>query len=243
MIIHQVYGLFRDDKPMNELFTQSSKHWKEYAERNDHIYKLWTADECDELVNTYDEIKKYYYDVKYPIMKCDIIRFLIVYQFGGMYVDLDVLPNKNVIKIDPTKLTLCKYPNRNTDLDIEIISSYKYNQDLYKYLQYIPTQIEEKDKIDVYKDWKVRYVFQTTGPRSYMRYAKLNKIKCDTISVIHLNDKQKYGEVDLSKIDGIEDIDCISYFSMSYNTKKNIRAYKTNKTSQNTGTFSNDGGM
>ncbi len=232
MIIHQVYGLFRDDKPMNELFLKSSEEWKNYADRNGHIYKLWNADECDELVNTYSEIKEYYYDVKYPIMKCDIIRFLIIYQFGGMYVDLDVMPNKNVIKMDLDKLTLCNYVNKKTELDIEIISSQKYNKDLYNFLKYIPTQIDEKNKIDIYEKWKVRYVFHTTGPRSFIRYCKENNIKYNTIPTIHLKSDEKYGVVDISKIYDIENIDCISYYSLSYMEGKPVRSYKAHGTNK-----------
>ena len=62
MIVHQIYGLFGDNKPMSELFKASSKAWEEYCDKNNHIYKLWNEKECNELVDTYSKIKEYYYE-------------------------------------------------------------------------------------------------------------------------------------------------------------------------------------
>ena len=227
MIIHQVYGIYDDGKPMNELFTTGSNLWKEYCEKHGHIYKLWDKKECEELVNTYNNIKSYYYDVKYPIMKCDIIRFLIIYQFGGMYVDLDVQPNNDKINIDENELSLCKYDNLkhkqgSCEYDIEIIYSKKYNISLYNFIAfYVPQQIEEKDKIEIYKTWQVRYVFHTTGPRSFTRYMKFNKIKCNTLSTYQFKEDEKY----TIKDDYLK-YDFISHHSFSYSPhgkKKSVR--------------------
>ena len=44
-IVHQIYGLFRDDKPMSEMFLDSSRRWKEVASAMCAEYHLWTADE------------------------------------------------------------------------------------------------------------------------------------------------------------------------------------------------------
>ena len=33
-----------------------------------------------------------YYSVRYTIMKVDIIRFIILHKYGGLYVDLDIIP-------------------------------------------------------------------------------------------------------------------------------------------------------
>ena len=230
MIIHQIYGLFDDGKDMSELFKIGSNKWKEYCDKNNHIYKLCDKQQIEELVNTYTNIKNYYNDVKYPIMKCDIARFLVLYQFGGMYVDLDVMPNKDVINIDPTTLALCKYMNKKEDCDIEIIYSPKQNFNLWEYVAlYVPSQIKEKDEIDIYEIWKIRYVFNTTGPNSFRRYLKKKKVEYNIIPTIHLEKDEKYG-IDVSEIYDIQNIDCLSYFSLSYNPhgNKNVE-YKKKK--------------
>ena len=227
MIIHQIYGLFNDGKEMPPLFQASSKAWSEYCDKNNHIYKLWDKKQVEELIDTYTNLKNYYYDVKYPIMKCDIARFIIVYQFGGLYVDLDVLPNKEIINIDENKLTLCKYINKKEECDIEMLYAPKQFLPLWEFVAlYVPKQIEEKDNIDVYKNWIIRYVFQTTGPQSFRRYLKNKKLEFNIIKTIHLEKNEKYGEINIDEIQGIEDIDCLSYFSLSYNPHKKNVSYK-----------------
>ena len=230
-LIHQIYGLYADGKEMNELFKTSNKEWSEYAKRNDCIYKLWNKEEVEELVNTFANIKEYYYDVKYPVMKVDIARFLIIYHFGGMYVDLDVIPIKDKIEIDETKLTLCKYMNKKDNMDIEIIYSPKYNLDLFNFVAfYIPSQISEKNET-LPNSWKIRYVFHTTGPQSFRRYLKKNKLEFNIIPTAHLEKEDTFGiGIDMIKY-GDYDYDCLSYFSMSYNPhgNKNVEYKKKNK--------------
>lgn len=239
MIVHQIYGLFGDNKPMSELFKASSKAWEEYCDKNNHIYKLWNEKECNELVDTYSKIKEYYYDVKYPVMKCDIMRFLIIYQFGGLYVDLDCLPNTDEdFIINKNELYLCNYlwtPNKELEdkpvVDIELIYSPKYNNDLYNYLLYIPTQIIEKNET-LPDSWKIRYIFQTTGPVSFRRYLKLNKIKHNLINTCGIKKEIKYGDlegVDINKEFGNQDYKIISYFSLSYNPHGNKNMKYNNK--------------
>ena len=235
MIIHQIYGLFDDGKPMNDIFKFGHNKWKDYCDKNGYIYKLWNKQQIEELVNTYDDIKKYYYDVKYPVMKADISRFLVLYQFGGMYVDLDCCPNQDNIIIDENKLTLANYiwgiqgRMDKGDLDIEVIASPKYNKFLYEYIaKYVPTQIEEKNKIKIYDEWKIRYVFQTTGPASFKRWLKLNKIKkndINTIPCLLLKDGIHMNDIDMNDYDNLK-YDIISHFSLSYTphpTKRHLK--------------------
>jgi hypothetical protein len=146
-----------------------------------------------------------------------------------MYVDLDVMPNKEVINIDETTLALCKYMNKKEECDIEIIYSPKQNFNLWDYVAlYVPSQIEEKDKT-IPPSWKIRYVFHTTGPNSFRRYLKKKKVEYNIIPTIHLEKDEKYG-IDVGEIYDIQNIDCLSYFSLSYNPhgNKNVE-YKKKK--------------
>jgi len=226
MIVHQIYGLYDDGKEMPPLFQASNKAWREYCDKNNHIYKLWDKKQVEELIDTYANLK-YYYGVKYPIMKVDIARFIIIYQFGGLYVDLDVLPNKEKIDIDENKLCLCKYVNKKEMCDIEMIYAPKQYFLLWEFVAlYVPKQIEEKDNIDIYKKWRVRYVFQTTGPQSFIRFIKYKSIDYDLILTLSLDKYIKFKDIETSKIYNIEDVDCISYYSISYNPHKKYVSYK-----------------
>ena len=55
---------------------------------------------------------------------------------------------------------------------MEVIQSIKGHPYLLEFLDYVKTQIDEKDKVEVYEKWKCRYVYQTTGPQSFNRFLK-----------------------------------------------------------------------
>ncbi len=172
---------------------------------------------CTKLINKYPEFKKMYNSVKYPVMRSDIMRFLILYEEGGMYVDMDVLPLKKKYEYD--RLSFCEYyysPKKpKTITDIEVIYAPKGHEVMYDYLKFVETQIKEKNKT-IPKDWKVRYIFYTTGPKSFNKFLKKYKIE--------------YGEIksNISNIDDLRifkgvDYDVISYFSMSYNPHRYLK--------------------
>ena len=213
LIIHQIYGVFRDGKPLSDfpLFVDSKKAWTALSKKAGYRYKLWNDDMCTKLINKYPEFKKMYNSVKEPVMRADIMRFLILYDEGGMYVDMDVFPIKKKYEYD--RLAFCEYyytpkkPQTNTDM--EVIYAPKGSQVMYDFLKFVETQIKEKSK-SLPKSWKVRYIFYTTGPRSLMKFLKKHDIEYDEI-------KSNLGKEDsLRQFKGV-DYDVVSYFSMSYN--------------------------
>lgn len=81
-IIHQVWI---GPNKMPKIWMDSFK--KEYINKfPDWEYKIWTEKELDELnminINIYNTEKSYH-------GKCDIARYEILYQFGGVYIDAD----------------------------------------------------------------------------------------------------------------------------------------------------------
>ena len=241
--VHQVYGVYDDGKPLsdNELFMESHLKYKEICDKNNYKYKLWNKNDCDELVDKYEFVKKYYHNVRYKIMKVDIIRFLIIFEYGGLYSDLDVIPNIDnfdFIINQPDKIFVSHYystPQYNCDkviMDMEVISTVKpLNLHLLNYLIYIPTQIEEKNKMEIYNSWKIRYVFQTTGPPSFRRFLKQNR--CEE-NIKHLRTIQfKKGISFKDEEHKNMYYQFLSYFSLSYKQQihgnKYMSKYKNKK--------------
>ena len=94
-IIHQIYGLFRDNKPMSRLFQNSLQRWRQVAENMGAIHHLWSADEVDALVKQfYPQVWPAYRNVPFSVMRADIARVVILHKHGGMYVDCDIFPNR-----------------------------------------------------------------------------------------------------------------------------------------------------
>jgi len=230
LYIHQIYGLFEDDIPFtnNKLFEESYLKYtfichnnnKDKNKKYEYEYKLWNKESCEELLKKYTQFN-YYYDVRFKVMKVDIMRFLILYEYGGIYSDMDIIPQiynfDFVMDSDKENIFLCIYINtRYKNYDIEIIATpFKNNKFLYEYLSYIPAQIEEKNNIEIYKSWKVRYIFQTTGPRSLIRFIDINKYdnKIISMNTYFINENEKLDKNNLLKYD---EIIFYSYFSLSY---------------------------
>jgi mannosyltransferase OCH1-like enzyme len=69
--------------------------WKAYQQKvkqlhPDWEYRLWTDDDNDLFVKTeYPEFYNTYIGFSKNIMRADVIRYLIMYKIGGLYLDLD----------------------------------------------------------------------------------------------------------------------------------------------------------
>ena len=206
MIIHQIFGLLDDEMP--ELFVNCKKKVLEWCFKNNYDYILWDKKKCESLIERFPEYKSLYQNVKYKIMKVDIIRFLILFEYGGVYLDLDIIPNIEELK--PYQFAIAyKIAPKREHYEMEIIQSFKENNLLLQFLDYVKTQIIEKDKIDIYKTWKCRYVYQTTGPFSFTRFVKINKLLIDKYNINEPTTKNN-----MLNLNGDEDF--ISYPSCSY---------------------------
>ena len=222
MIVHQIFGFLGDD--MSELFLKCQKRVIDYCEENLYEYRLWDKKSCDRLMKKYPEFLDLYKSVKYPIMKVDIVRFVILHYYGGLYLDLDVVPgkikrlekNKFVVAENNFNKNLNPRDNiKNVDYQIEIVQSYPCNNILMDYLRYVKTQIKEKDEIKIYDTWKVRYVLQTTGPNSFSRFLKNYK-----------KNKDFYTYSRKSSSNNNLDADFYSFLSQSYMDKNRMKEIK-----------------
>src|SRR6266436_7942477 len=81
-IIHQIWL----GSELPEEFIALQQSWIEYHLGRDWLYKLWT----DEDVANMELYNKAFYDAtdNYGI-KSDILRWEILYNFGGVYIDMD----------------------------------------------------------------------------------------------------------------------------------------------------------
>lgn len=84
-IIHQIY---EDPSGPPEILLQLAKTWKE--KHPDWEYCFWSKETIDNFMEKfYPELIPTYNAFRYPVQRWDAIRYLILYQIGGLYVDLD----------------------------------------------------------------------------------------------------------------------------------------------------------
>jgi mannosyltransferase OCH1-like enzyme len=100
-IIHQVWindtFLGNPKKDVPEKWNQSIELWKKYHPEWIHI--LWTDEMIESYLSSYHPyIIEHYKNYEYLIQRADMIRYFILYDYGGVYCDLDLYPVKNIEK-------------------------------------------------------------------------------------------------------------------------------------------------
>jgi mannosyltransferase OCH1-like enzyme len=98
-IIHQVWindtflGNPKRDVPQE--WIKSIELWKEIHPDWTHI--LWTDDMALTYLNKFHpDVIDHYKNYEYLIQRADMIRYFILYDYGGVYCDLDLYPSKNI---------------------------------------------------------------------------------------------------------------------------------------------------
>ena len=179
--VHQMYGLYGDEKPMSNLFETSRRMWSDVAAGMGAMYYLWSAAEVEALMKQrYPQHWDMYCDVRYPIMRCDIGRIAILHSYGGLYADLDTHPNRawyaqaelalqrvhycksdsaSATRLSAKRLsakseqTRLSAKSEQTVLDMEVIIGSAGNRVFMDWLNYIRNQIAGKPYADKSSFW------------------------------------------------------------------------------------------
>ncbi len=84
-IIHQIY---EDPKGPSQELLDISNSWK--LKHPNWLYYFWDKNKIDHFLRTYfQDFISYYNSYIFPVQRWDAIRYLILYIYGGMYVDFD----------------------------------------------------------------------------------------------------------------------------------------------------------
>ena len=151
LIIHQIW-IGKNKKPECWMETWT----KELINHPQWTYKLWTEKEINDL----EWCNKDIYDSETDYAcKADILRYEILKQFGGVYVDADiVLLNTNFFKLfesNQNQFCVAKEPGKNL-LSNSIIACEKNNN--------IIKHIIIECRNNYIKNRKNSYPYQVTGP-------------------------------------------------------------------------------
>ena len=90
-IIHQSWG----NKFLPIKFKKNQITLKKYF--NDCEFKLWTDEDNNNFIkNKFPDFYPIYSSYKNKINQIDSVRFFYLYEYGGLYIDLDVLLTKDI---------------------------------------------------------------------------------------------------------------------------------------------------
>tara|TARA_R100000808_G_C2154667_1_gene165823 strand:- start:1073 stop:1738 length:666 start_codon:yes stop_codon:yes gene_type:complete len=200
-MIHQVYGIFNDGIELSDIpiYKQNVEETKNFCKLHNYEYKLWNLKECEKLIEEdYPEYLDLWNDFRYAIQKADFIRYCILYKFGGLYIDCDIRPMKNLDAVFSEPFYFVHWAN---DKDKKTYNAIMYSVKNHKLFSDIMIECKrsfyEKSKIKTYDTWKGRFIFQTTGHSMLERVMKKNKINKDKYfhDVLYVKNSDKGYEV------------------------------------------------
>ena len=90
-IIHQTWK----DNNIPDKWKKSQQQWKSL--HPDWTYILWTDKDIRNHIATYHpDFLELHDSYEYTIQRVDMIRYFVLYDYGGLYSDLDLYPSKNI---------------------------------------------------------------------------------------------------------------------------------------------------
>lgn len=150
-------------------------------------YIFFSDSDIDQFIKKYYQ---YYYQLynsfKYKIQKIDFFRYLAIYHYGGIYLDLDILLLKTFDSLDLNKCTFPIEFDKSSDTILHEQNFYKlignyafYSPKGHPFLKLIINNIYNHKLDKFYNDYR-QYIYYTTGPvlvtQSYIDFKQKDQI-------------------------------------------------------------------
>jgi mannosyltransferase OCH1-like enzyme len=129
------------------------------TEHGDYKYILWTDATMKEFMkNEYPSYYDLYKNYKYNIQRCDVFRYFVLYKYGGIYLDMDILCKKKLDTYLKYNIVLSKSSNVST-----FTNSFFMSEPNNKFIKFCI------DNLNNYRDslWflgKHMHIMSSTGP-------------------------------------------------------------------------------
>ena len=185
-VIHQTY--ISEDKILS--------HWKESRIEWEKLhsslptllpeekgnYKFWSDEDNLLFVKeNFPDFLETYINFPHNIQRADAIRYCILYQFGGIYSDLDIIPLSNIFKyFESGDIFLVKSGNVDT-----YTNSFMASRSHQKF--WLECIEEMKKKVPPYIIGKHFTVMYSTGPMMLNRVVKKTRCNITTIPTFLFN--------------------------------------------------------
>lgn len=98
IICHTIWGIW-DQTPLPSRYRENLLRWQNFLGDSYRI-KLWKPPEINSFLKDRPTWEKWVNGYSRPIQKCDILRVMILYSFGGLYLDLDTQPSSELQDMD-----------------------------------------------------------------------------------------------------------------------------------------------
>jgi len=208
-LVHQIYGIFDDGIPLKDIsvFYENVQKTKQLCKKHNYQYKMWNLKQSVKLIK--DHFPQYlslWNSFPLPIQRADFIRYCILYKYGGIYIDCDIHPLRSLDDLFLKDYFFVTWHDDKKSLPYNAVMGSQKNEKLYlDILEHCEESYEEKKDNPIYKKWKGRFVFQTTGHRMLERVLKNNQINKDKYVLDILRVKTKTGKIVSDKNPYFED--------------------------------------
>lgn len=171
-IIHRVYfdiGLGALES--NAIFINSINKANELMP--DYKQIVWSKKDVENLLEKKCKaLLPFWNELRYEIQRIDLARFIILYFYGGFFVDLDLIPIKSFDALIHFKLLTYKPIYRKSVVGIDKKCKIGFDfwgcepsNPIWLYiLKECKKNYNLKKNMTIYDIWKARFVLQTTGP-------------------------------------------------------------------------------
>lgn len=164
-IIHQIW-LGKLFIPL--VFKRLSDSWQ--TQYLDWEYFFWNTDKATEFVNQeFPQYVSLYNTLSYDVQRVDLLKYLILLKFGGVYIDIDYEPLKSIEPIlENQALCFGLEPKQYSDfhqaeyfLGNAFMASIPNHEFLSQLVEHISDNLAS---VDIPKENKYYYVMNSTGP-------------------------------------------------------------------------------
>lgn len=190
-ILHQTWNTRHLPAHLAEL----SDGWK--ALHPGWTHKVWTDVECDEfVVSVWPELNDLYRSFPYPNQRFNMIRYLILHTYGGVFLDLDMMPVRTLdFLLGSSDFIVCKEPNEEAVIhqrDFIISNAFMASPPLHPFIRHLihdmmthKTPFSDENNV----------ILDTTGPFCVSR---VYNAMPDGVRVLHSSDfmSLSYKDVD-----------------------------------------------
>lgn len=210
-IIHQIW--FQGSSHIPNTYPNYSSSWKQLNPEFRYIF--WNKNSINKLLQLYPRLQKQYYSYPLMIQKIDFAKYVILYHYGGVYVDLDaecIKPINNLIK--NKKLFLVQF---NVNLfeklfgfrkltDVVLQNGFMASKPKHSFWLHLFNSLINQDINKKHFETEFKFVFRTTGPllltSSYHNYQSKYPNNNITILPYHLIDPISWCNYDRSACHG-----------------------------------------
>jgi hypothetical protein len=176
-IIHQTWS----DDPLPQILKYIRDENIKLLKDKGYEFILWTDEMILKLINdNYPNFYKIYNSTKIGVQRGDIARLMIVYHYGGIYIDLDILLLKDIdsiVDFSKDRFNISLEPLEQTKMLYKIdkyicnafFASNKNNRFLHKLLFTIPKIIDERgyNVFNIFDAFGGGYIYNTYNTYIY----------------------------------------------------------------------------